>query len=108
MSISALKKMKKELLLINKYGNRNKLLIQALDGLFLIDLSKIDEGRISPVDEAPEGMDIEIIGANMEDILVCGGVGYEPVIIVDDIPEDDIVTNDDLLVLNIVPASKDT
>ena len=108
MSISALKKMKKELLLINKYGNRNKLIIQALDGLFLIDLSKIDEGRISPVDEAPEGMNIEIIGANIDDILVCGGVGYEPVIIVDDIPEDDIVTNDDLLVLNIVPASKDT
>lgn len=108
MSLANLKRMKKELLLINKKNNINKFIIQALDGLFLIDLSKIDEGRVSPVDEAPEGMDIEIIGANMEDILVCGGVGYEPVIIVDDIPEDDIVTNDDLLVLNIVPASKDT
>ena len=108
MSLANLKRMKKELLLINKKNNINKLIIQALDGLFLIDLSKVDEGRVSPVDEAPEGMDIEIIGANMEDILVCGGVGYEPVIIVDDIPEDDIVTNDDLLVLNIVPASKDT
>ena len=108
MSLANLKRMKKELLLINKKNNINKLIIQALDGLFLIDLSKVDEGRVSPVDEAPEGMDIEIIGANIDDILVCGGVGYEPVIIVDDIPEDDIVTNDDLLVLNIVPASKDT
>ena len=108
MSLANLKRMKKELLLINKKNNINKLIIQALDGLFLIDLSKVDEGRVSPVDEAPEGMDIEIIGANMEDILVCGGVGYEPVIIVNDIPEDDIVTNDDLLVLNIVPTSKDT
>ena len=94
-------------MLINKKNNTNKLIIQALDGLFLIDLSKIDERRVAPVDEAPEGMDIEIIGANIDDILVCGGVGYEPVIIVNDIPEDDIVTNDDLLVFNIVPASKD-
>ena len=108
MSLANLKRMKKELLLINKKNNINKFIIQALDGLFLIDLSKIDEGRVSPVDVIPEGMDIEIIGANIDDILVCGGVGYEPVIIVDDIPEDDIVTNDDLLVLNIVPASKDT
>ena len=108
MSLANLKRMKKELLLINKKNNINKFIIQALDGLFLIDLSKVDEGRVSPVDEAPEGMDIEIIGANIDDVLVCGGVGYEPVIIVNDIPEDDIVTNDDLLVLNIVPASKDT
>ena len=108
MSLANLKKMKKELLLINKNNNKHKLLIQALDGLFLIDLSKIDERRVAPVDEAPEGMDIEIIGANIDDVLVCGGVGYEPVIIVNDIPEDDIVTNDDLLVLNIVPTSKDT
>ena len=107
MSLANLKRMKKELLLINKKNNINKLIIQALDGLFLIDLSKVDEGRVSPVDEAPEGMDIEIIGANIDDVLVCGGVGYEPVIIVNDIPEDDIVTNDDLLVFNIVPASKD-
>ena len=103
-----LKKLKKDLMNISKYISTNKFVVQALDGLFLIDLSKIDERRVAPVDEAPEGMDIEIIGANMEDILVCGGVGSEPVIIVDDIPEDDIVTNDDLLVLNIVPASKDT
>ena len=107
MSLANLKRMKKELLLINKKNNTNKLIIQALDGLFLIDLSKIDERRVAPVDEAPEGMDIEIIGANIDDVLVCGGVGYEPVIIVNDIPEDDIVTNDDLLVFNIVPASKD-
>ena len=108
MSLANLKRMKKELLVINKKNNINKFIIQALDGLFLIDLSKIDERRVAPVDEAPEGMDIEIIGANIDDVLVCGGVGYEPVIIVNDIPEDDIVTNDDLLVLNIVPASKDT
>ena len=87
MSISALKKMKKELLLINKYGNRNKLIIQALDGLFLIDLSKIDEGRITPVNEVPEGMDIEVIDFNIENILVCGGANSTPVFIVDDVIE---------------------
>lgn len=87
MSISALKKMKKELLLINKYGNRNKLIIQALDGLFLIDLSKIDEGRITPVNEVPEGMDIEVIDFNIDNILVCGGANSTPVFIVDDVIE---------------------
>ena len=87
MSISALKKMKKELLLINKYGNRNKLIIQALDGLFLIDLSKIDEGRITKIEEAPEGMDIEVIDFNIDNILVCGGANSTPVFIVDDIAE---------------------
>ena len=87
MSISALKKMKKELLLINKYGNRNKLIIQALDGLFLIDLSKIDEGRITPVNEVPEGMDIEVIDFNIENILVCGGANSTPVFIIDDVIE---------------------
>ena len=70
MSLANLKKMKKELLLINKNNNKHKLLIQALDGLFLIDLSKIDERRVAPVDEAPEGMDIEIIGANIDDIII--------------------------------------
>ena len=87
MSISALKKMKKELLLINKYGNRNKLIIQALDGLFLIDLSKIDEGRITPVNEVPEDMDIEVIDFNIDNILVCGGANSTPVFIVDDVIE---------------------
>ena len=87
MSISALKKMKKELLLINKYGNRNKLIIQALDGLFLIDLSKIDEGRITPVNEVPEGMDIEVIDFNIDNILVCDGINSTPVFIVDDVIE---------------------
>ena len=87
MSISALKKMKKELLLINKYGNRNKLIIQALDGLFLIDLFKIDEGRITKIEEAPEGMDIEVIDFNIENILVCGGANSTPVFIIDDVIE---------------------
>ena len=107
MSLANLKRMKKELLLINKKSNTNKLIIQALDGLFLIDLSKIDEGRISPVEEAPKGMNIEIIGANMEDILVCGGLGDKPVFIINDIPDDDINVSDDIDVFNIVPASKD-
>ena len=92
---------------MKKNSNKNNIVIKALDGLFLIDLSKTNEGRISPIDEAPEGMNIEIIGANINDIVICGGVGYEPVIIIDDIPEDDIDVDDDLLVLNIVPATKD-
>ena len=87
MSLANLKRMKKELLLINKYGNRNKLIIQALDGLFLIDLSKIDENRITPVEEAPKGMDIEVIDFNIENILVCGGVNSTPVFIIDDVIE---------------------
>lgn len=107
MSLANLKRMKKELLLINKKNNINKFIIQALDGLFLIDLSKIDEGRVSPVDVIPEGMNIEIIGANMEDILICGGFGDKPVFIINDIPDDDIDVSDDIDIINIVPAFKD-
>lgn len=103
MSIANLKKMKKELSLMIKESNKDKLIIKALDGLFLIDLSKTDEGKITPITEAPEGMDIDVIDANMNDILVCGGLGYEPVIIVNDI---DYIDAPNVKVINIVPASK--
>ena len=87
MSLANLKRMKKELLLINKKNNINKFIIQALDGLFLIDLSKIDEGRITKIEEAPEGMDVEVIDFNIDNILVCGGTNSTPVFIVDDVTE---------------------
>lgn len=107
MSLANLKRMKKELLLINKKNNINKLIIKSLDGLFLIDLSKIDKGRVAPVEEVPEGMNVETIGANMEDILVCGGLGDKPVFIINDIPDDNIDVSDDIDIINIVPAFKD-
>ena len=87
MSLSTLKKMKKELLIIKKNTNKDKFIIQALDGLFLVDLSKIDENRITPVEEAPKGMDIEVIDFNIENILVCGGTNSTPVFIIDDVIE---------------------
>ena len=87
MNLSSLKKMKKELLVIKKNTNKDKFIIQALDGLFLVDLSKIDENRITPVEEAPKGMDIEVIDFNIENILVCGGANSTPVFIVDDVTE---------------------
>lgn len=87
MSLSSLKKIKKELLIIKKNTNKDKFVIQALDGLFLVDLSKIDENRITPVEEAPKGMDIEVIDFNIENILVCGGANSTPVFIIDDVIE---------------------
>ena len=87
MSLSSLKKIKKELLIIKENTNKDKFIIQALDGLFLIDLSKVDEGRVSPVDAIPEGMDIEVIDFNIDNILVCGGANSTPVFIVDDVIE---------------------
>ena len=87
MSLANLKRMKKELLLINKKNNINKFVIQALDGLFLVDLSKIDENRITPVEETPKGMDIAVIDFNIESIIVCGGANSSPVFIVDDVTE---------------------
>ena len=87
MNLSSLKKMKKELLVIKKNTNKDKFIIQALDGLFLVDLSKIDENRITPVEEAPKGMDIEVIDFNIENILVCGGANSTPVFIIDDVIE---------------------
>ena len=87
MSLSSLKKIKKELLIIKKNTNKDKFIIQALDGLFLVDLSKIDENRITPVEETPKGMDIEVIDFNIENILVCGGANSTPVFIIDDVIE---------------------
>ena len=87
MSLSSLKKIKKELLIIKENTNKDKFIIQALDGLFLVDLSKIDENRITPVEEAPKGMDIEVIDFNIENILVCGGANSTPVFIIDDVIE---------------------
>lgn len=87
MSLSSLKKIKKELLIIKKNTNKDKFIIQALDGLFLVDLSKIDENRITPGEEAPKGMDIEVIDFNIENILVCGGANSTPVFIIDDVIE---------------------
>ena len=87
MSLSSLKKIKKELLIIKENTNKDKFIIQALDGLFLVDLSKIDENRITPVEETPKGMDIEVIDFNIENILVCGGANSTPVFIIDDVIE---------------------
>ena len=87
MNLSSLKKIKKELLIIKKNTNKDKFIIQALDGLFLVDLSKIDENRITPVEETPKGMDIEVIDFNIENILVCGGANSTPVFIIDDVIE---------------------
>ncbi len=106
MSISNLKKMKKDLLLIRSNSNKEKIIIQALDGLFLIDFkADIDnrEERIKAIKEAPDDMNTNIVGANIEDITICGGFG-EPVIIINDI---DIIDAPDVKVLNIVPAFKD-
>ena len=107
MSVSALKKMKKELLLINKNSKKDMFVIQASDGLFLIDLSKIDEGRITKIEEAPNGMNIEVINANMKDILVCGGFGDKPVLIIGDLEDEDVDVSNDIDIISLVPAFKD-
>ena len=105
MSIANLKKLKKDLLLMKKNSNKEKIVIKALDGLFLIDF-KVDinnrEERIKAIKEAPEDMNINIIGANIDDIGLCGGFG-EPLIIVHDI---DVVDAPDIKVINIEPATK--
>ena len=80
-----LKRMKKDLMTISKHISRHKFVIKALDGLFLIDLSKTDERKITPVEEVPKGMTVEVIEAKIENILICGGVGYEPIFIIDDV-----------------------
>ena len=80
-----LKRMKKDLMTISKHISRHKFVIKALDGLFLIDLSKTDERKITPVQEVPRGMTVEVIEADIENILICGGVGYEPVFIINDV-----------------------
>ena len=80
-----LKRMKKDLMNISKHISKSKFALKALDGLFLIDLSKTDERKITPIGEVPKGMTIEVIEAKIENILICGGVGYEPIFIIDDV-----------------------
>ena len=80
-----LKRMRKEIMTISKHISKHKFVLKALDGLFLIDLSKTDERKITPVEDAPKGMAIEVIEADIENILICGGVGYEPVFIINDV-----------------------
>lgn len=85
MSNLSLKRMKKDLMAISKHISKNQFIIKALDGLFLIDLSKTDDGKVTPIKEAPKGMNIEYIEANITDILICGGTGYEPIFIINDV-----------------------
>lgn len=85
MSNLSLKRMKKDLVNISKHINKSKFVLKALDGLFLIDLSKTDERKITPIGEVPKGMTVEVIEAKIENILICGGVGYEPIFIIDDV-----------------------
>ena len=105
MSISNLRKMKKDLMLIKTNSSKEKAVIQALDGLFLIDFkANMDnrDDRIKAIDKAPKGMNINTIGANIDDIFICGGFG-EPMIIINDI---DIADTPDIHTINIVPTFK--
>ena len=105
MSISNLRKLKKELLLMKKNSNKDKIIIKALDGLFIVDFkADIDsKERIKAIKEAPEDAKVNVVGANIDDIIICGGIG-EPVIIIDDI---DYIDAPDINVLSIVPSIKD-
>ena len=85
MSNLSLKRMKKDLVNISKHISKSKFVVQALDGLFLIDLSKTDEDKVTPVKEVPKGMNIECIEANIKNIIICGGNGYDPIFIINDI-----------------------
>ena len=80
-----LRRLKKDLVNISKYISTNKFILMALDGLFLIDLSKTDEDKVTPVKEVPQGMNVECVEANIEDIIICGGNGYDPIFIINDI-----------------------
>ena len=104
MSISNLNKIKKDLLQIKKNSNNEKCIIQALDGLFLVDFkADIDkrEKRIKPINEVPSDMKVNTVGANIDDIIICGGMG-EPMIIVDDIEDIEIP---DIKTLNVKSVS---
>ena len=85
MSNLSLKKMKKDLVDISKHISKSKFVVQALDGLFLIDLSKTDEGKVTPIKKEPKRMNVEIIDSNIEDIIICGGPNWEPIVIINDV-----------------------
>ena len=85
MSNRELKRIRKDLIEMNKQINKHRFILKASDGLFLIDLSKTDERKITPIGEVPKGMTVEVIEAKIENILICGGVGYEPIFIIDDV-----------------------
>lgn len=97
-------KLKKELDIINSKINRTKFVLKSKDGLFLIDLNSADKDRMKPIKKVPGNMDIETIGADIKDIVICGGPDYEPIFIVNAIPSNEIDTKN--LTLNVIKASK--
>ena len=70
MSNRELKKIKKELININNQIYRHKFILKALNGLYLVDLSKSDDRKITPVEAIPKNMNVETIDANIEDIII--------------------------------------
>ena len=85
MSNRELKKIKKELININNKFYRHKFILKALNGLYLVDLSKSDDRKITPVGVIPKNMNVEIIDANIEDIIICGMSGNDTVFIINDV-----------------------
>lgn len=99
MSSKELINLRKRLLEVKAGIDSQKIVIQALDGLYLVDFR---DGTSKPISEAPEDANINIIDVNMEDILVCPGHN-EAIIIVDDVSH---IEAENIKVLNVIPASR--
>jgi hypothetical protein len=104
ITMSDIKKMKKDLLKLMKLKNNNKFIIQALDGLFLVNNMKPYDDRISSLKNPIEGLEINRIDMLIKDIIICSGAeGQEPIVILNDI---DYIEAKDIMVINVIPASK--
>lgn len=88
LSIKRINKIKKELVKKNGDISYTKFIINAKDGLYLVDLSN-QNNKYTKIDSIIKGYEVEDLQEfTIDHILVCGDGSCDPVIITDDIPDD--------------------
>lgn len=88
ISIRRINLIKRDLIKKNCDGKNTKFIINAKDGLYLVDL-RSEFNKYTKIDFVIKGYKVEDLQEfAIKDILVCGDGRTGPVIIIDDIPED--------------------
>lgn len=88
LSIKRINKIKKELVKKNGDISYNKFIINAKDGLYMVDLSN-QSNKYTKINTTIKGYNVENLQEfNIDHILVCGDGSCEAVILIDDLVPD--------------------
>lgn len=94
LSIKRINKIKKELIKKNGDISCTKFIINAKDGLYLVNL-KDTLNKYTKIDSIVKGYLVEDMNEfSIDNIVVCGDGSCDPVILIDDIPDDIDSIND--------------